>query len=127
MVLESSDWLLSVTDAAAISAPPFHSTYPRAMGRERFVVIQEDMPKAVKARVMHAIISALKPKRSDRDVDATLYSASERISEALTKIEDKEWQVVVVHGSFTSTCTHKPGRLLSLRLKPYSIVVWQSS
>ncbi|VDM30499.1 unnamed protein product [Hydatigera taeniaeformis] len=84
------------------------------------------MPWGLQEAVLRIIQSVLSGASQSKHIRSTLYAASMCISARLREIEDKEWQVVVVHGSFTSTCIHKPGRLLSVVYKPYSVLVWQS-
>ncbi|EUB61578.1 FERM, RhoGEF and pleckstrin domain-containing protein [Echinococcus granulosus] len=85
-----------------------------------------DMPWNLQEAVLRIIQSVLSTTSPRKHINSTLYSASACISARLREIEDKEWQVVVVLGSFTTTCIHKPGRLLSVFYKPYNILIWQS-
>ncbi|KAH9280347.1 hypothetical protein ECG_06983 [Echinococcus granulosus] len=96
------------------------------MPKNEFVVIEQDMPWNLQEAVLRIIQSVLSTTSPRKHINSTLYSASACISARLREIEDKEWQVVVVLGSFTTTCIHKPGRLLSVFYKPYNILIWQS-
>ncbi len=96
------------------------------MGKNQFVIIQEDMPWAMQDQVLRIIQACLATKNAKKNVQATIYSASEFISRALQEVEEGDWQVVVVNGSFTSTVIHRPRRLLTVRFKPYTVLVFQS-
>ena len=84
------------------------------------------MPWHLQEAVLKTIQSVLSSKTIKKSIRSTMYSASESISEQLKEVERKDWQVVVVRGSFTTTCVHKPGRLLSVFYRPFSVLVWQS-
>ena len=88
--------------------------------RKKFVIVEQDMPRDLVESVLTVVQSVLK-----KDKKNTMVSASELISKRLKEIEPKDWQVVVLCGSFTSTCIHKPGRFLSFRYDPYSLLIWQ--
>ena len=96
------------------------------MPPNEYVIMEQDMPWNMQEGVLKTIQSVLSDKTMKKSIRSTMYSASESISEQLKAVEKKDWQVVVVRGSFTSTCVHKPGRLLSVFYKPFSILVWQS-
>lgn len=96
------------------------------MPKKEFVVIEQDMPWGLQEAVLRIIQSVLSGSSRSKHIRSTLHTASMCISAKLREIENREWQVFVVHGSFTSTCIHKPGRLLSVFYKPYSVLVWES-
>lgn len=96
------------------------------MPKNEFVVIEEDMPSWMEEAILAIIQSVFQHNRSKDSTHTVMYFASELLSAKLRELEDHDWQVVVVKGAVSSTCVHKPGRLLTVFYKPYNILVWQS-
>ncbi|VDO00934.1 unnamed protein product [Rodentolepis nana] len=97
------------------------------MPQDEIVIIGKDMPSCMLDNVLAIIQSVFKSNaKSKESVHRVVRNASEMLSKRLKKLEDRDWQVAVVKGSVSSTCVHKPGRLLTAYYKPYTVLIWQS-